>query len=66
MQSDDISEILVRFEAMKPEEFNVQDYRELMQRFQDWNQQKSPYAERAKVVLRRIADRFSPDQVRIQ
>ncbi|MCE9643328.1 MAG: hypothetical protein K8Q97_03360 [Candidatus Andersenbacteria bacterium] len=66
MQNNDVPEILVRLEKMDPKDFDVRDYRELMQRFHDWNLSGSPYADRAKTILRKASGCFTADQLRIK
>ena len=65
IQRNDVPEVLLRLEGVKPEDVDLPDCRELMQKFQVLRQAKSPYADRVQAILREVYPRFK-DQLAIK
>ncbi|HSX25290.1 MAG TPA: hypothetical protein VLG69_04960 [Candidatus Andersenbacteria bacterium] len=65
-QNDEEKAFLEGLEKLDPEKVSVPDYRKLMQKFQDWFQSNPSYAERARIILRKVKPLLRENELKIQ
>ncbi len=55
LQKTEVPEILRRFQRLRPQDADLQDYKQLLQQFHDWScANEREFAQQAQVLLRKM------------